>query len=633
MSDHKPASRHTAEVNAALGRELPFDDTQDFEDSHRGFIASLPNGGVIKDDDGNVVWDFNDKAQAQEGTDAPDTVNPSLWRMVQLLGIGGLFEVTEGIYQVRGADLSNITFIEVPDGVVVMDPCLSAEPARFGLDLYREHRGDRPVVGVIYTHSHTDHYGGVRGIVDEADVVAGKVQIVAPEGFVKATLDEFVIGGNACSRRTSLQYGSLVKGGPTGTMTAGLGLGTSTGWTTLIQPTVDITETGQKLNIGGLEFEFQLAPDSEAPSEMFFYIEQYRAFCPAEDATHTQHNLYTLRGAKIRDALAWSKHIKDARLRYADKTDVMFAPHHWPVWGKEAVVKQLKLTQAMYKHLHDQTMHAANAGYTMLEAAEQIQLPTSLAHEWTTRGYYGTTSHNVKSIWAFYLGWYSGNPAQLWELPPEPAASRYVEFMGGADAVLEKAQRTFDEGDYRWTAQVVNHVVFDDPTNERAKALLADTYEQLGYQAEAGTWRGWFVSGAKELREGVQDLPTVDLQSADTINAMPVDMFLDYLAIRLNAEKADGNDLTVNLKVTDPEVEYAVVVEHATLDYEPGNLPDADATVTLDRPALSDLMTGTSTIAQMVDDGRVTVDGDSGAVERLAGMLDEFEFWFNIVTP
>ncbi|SDR92506.1 Alkyl sulfatase BDS1, metallo-beta-lactamase superfamily [Paraoerskovia marina] len=633
MSDHKPASRHTAEVNAALGRELPFDDTQDFEDSHRGFIAPLPNGGVIKDDDGNVVWDFNDKAQAQEGTDAPDTVNPSLWRMVQLLGIGGLFEVTEGIYQVRGADLSNITFIEVPDGVVVMDPCLSAEPARFGLDLYREHRGDRPVVGVIYTHSHTDHYGGVRGIVDEVDVVAGKVQIVAPEGFVKATLDEFVIGGNACSRRTSLQYGSLVKGGPTGTMTAGLGLGTSTGWTTLIQPTVDITETGQKLNIGGLEFEFQLAPDSEAPSEMFFYIEQYRAFCPAEDATHTQHNLYTLRGAKIRDALAWSKHIKDARLRYADKTDVMFAPHHWPSWGKDAVVKQLKLTQAMYKHLHDQTMHAANAGYTMLEAAERIQLPTSLAHEWITRGYYGTTSHNVKSIWAFYLGWYSGNPAQLWELPPEPAASRYVEFMGGADAVLEKAQRTFDEGDYRWTAQVVNHVVFDDPTNERAKALLADTYEQLGYQAEAGTWRGWFVSGAKELREGVQDLPTVDLQSADTINAMPVDMFLDYLAIRLNAEKADGNDLTVNLKVTDPEVEYAVVVEHATLDYEPGNLPDADATVTLDRPALSDLMTGTSTIAQMVDDGRVTVDGDSGAVERLAGMLDEFEFWFNIVTP
>jgi alkyl sulfatase BDS1-like metallo-beta-lactamase superfamily hydrolase len=464
MSDVKNATDHTARANSALKEQLPFDDTTDFEDAHRGFIAPLPDNGVIKDAHGSVVWDLTDKAQAPEGEPSPDTVNPSLWRVAQLLGVSGLFEVVEGIYQVRGADLSVITFIEVPDGLVVVDPCLSAEPAAYCLDLYRAHRGnDREIVTVIYTHSHTDHYGGVRGVIDEADVVSGKVKVIAPVGFVKATLDEFVIAGNACSRRTSLQYGSLVEGGPRGTMTAGLGLGTSTGWTTLIQPTQEVTQTGETLSLGGMQFEFMLAPDSEAPSEMFFYIDDYKAFCPAEDATHTQHNIYTLRGAKIRDALAWSKHLKEARLRYADKSEVMFAPHHWPTWGREAIAEQLITNQYMYKYLHDQTMHAANAGYTMVEAAENIQLPDSLAQQWTTRGYYGTTSHNVKSIWAFYLGWYSGNPATLWELPPEEASKKYVEFMGGAEAVLEKARQTFDNGEYRWTAQVVNHVVFAEP--------------------------------------------------------------------------------------------------------------------------------------------------------------------------
>lgn len=588
---------------------------------------------MIKDDNGTVVWSFPDKALAPEGEPAPDTVNPSLWRMAQLLGAGGLFEVVEGIYQVRGADLSVITFIEVPDGIVVVDPCLSAEPARFCLDLYREHRGDRRVAGVIYTHSHTDHYGGVRGIVDEDEVKAGNVKVVAPEGFVKATLDEFVIAGNAGSRRTSLQYGSLVKGGPQGTMTAGLGLGTSTGWTTLIQPTDTVTATGQTMNIGGMQFEFMLAPNSEAPSEMFFYIDDYKAFCPAEDATQTQHNVYTLRGAKIRDALAWSKYAKEARLRYGDRAEVMFAPHHWPHWGSENIKRQLKSTQAMYKYLHDQTMHAANSGYTMVETAEMVELPESLANQWTTKGYYGTTSHNVKSMWAFYLGWYSGNPSTLWELPPEEAATKYVDFMGGAEAVLEKAQRTFDDGEYRWTAEVVNHVVFADPGNQRAKELLADTYEQLGYQSEAGTWRGWYLSGAQELRQGVQDLPTVDLQSEDTIDAMPIEMFLDYMAIRLNAEKAAGQTLSINLEITDTDEQYAVLVEHSTLDYEPGSQAGADATVSLDRTSLNRVMSGATTMQQLGADGAATVDGDGDALTRLEGMLDSFEFWFNVVTP
>lgn len=362
MSSPKPATNHTAARNGELARTMPFDDTQDFDDARRGFIAPLPDDGVIRNADGDVVWNFPDKAQAPLDEDAPDTVNPSLWRMVQLLGIGGLFEVVEGIYQVRGNDLSVISFVEVPDGIVVVDPCLSAEPATYALDLYREHRGDREVVAVIYTHSHTDHYGGVRGVVDEADVRSGKVRVVAPEGFVKATLDEFVIAGNANSRRTSLQYGSLVKGGPRGTMTAGLGLGTSTGWTTLIQPTDEISTTGQRMDLGGMTFEFMMAPNTEAPSEMFFYIEQLKALCPAEDATHTQHNVYTLRGAKIRDALAWSKYVKEARLRYGDRAEVMFAPHHWPTWGGDAIKQQLKTTQALYKYLHDQTMRAANSG-------------------------------------------------------------------------------------------------------------------------------------------------------------------------------------------------------------------------------------------------------------------------------
>ena len=633
MTDPKPATSATAAANAAVLKALPFDDTTDFDLCHKGFIAPLPDKGIIKDDKGKVVWNYPDEAVATEGDDAPDSVNPSLWRVSQLMGISGLFEVTEGIYQVRGVDLSVISFIEAPDGIVVMDPCLSAEPAKYSLDLYRKHRGDRDVIAVIYTHSHTDHYGGVRGVVEQADVDSGKVKIVAPEGFVKAVLDEFVISGNACSRRTSMQYGSLVKGGPRGTVTAGLGLGTSTGWTTLIQPTDTVTKTGQKMTLGGLEFEFMMAPDSEAPSEMFFYIDKYKALCPAEDATHTQHNVYTLRGAKIRDALAWSKYLKEVRLRYGDKADVMFEPHHWPMWGKKNIKKHLKINQAMYKYLHDQTMHAANSGHTQIEAGEMVELPDGLAQEWATRGYYGTTNHNVKSIWEFYLGWYSGVPATLHQLPPVPAAKKYVEFMGGADAVLEKAQKSFDEDDYRWTAQVVNHVVFADPKNEKAKTLLADAYEQLGYQTESGTWRGWYLSGAQELRQGVKDLPTVDLSSPDTIAAMPTDMYLDYTAIRIDTDKAAGKTITINLVVTDLKQKYVVLVENSVLDYEPGSSDDADVTVTLDRASLNKVLGGTSTASDLVKSGDAKIDGDASALTDLAGMLVDFPFWFNIVTP
>ncbi|WP_043317096.1 alkyl/aryl-sulfatase [Microbulbifer sp. HZ11] len=625
------ATETTQKSNAAVQSQLPFNNKQDFKDVKKGFIAPLPDNGVIKDDKGQTVWDLSAYAFAQ-GKEAPDTVNPSLWRQLQLLSEGGLYEVTPRIYQVRSADLSNITFIEGDNGIIVMDPLISAETAKASLDLYREHRGNKPVVAVIYTHSHVDHYGGVRGIVDEADVTSGKVKIIAPAGFLEEAVSENVFAGNTMGRRASYMYGNLLPKDPKGTLGTGLGLGTSPGTVTIIPPTDTVTKTGQQIKVDGLTFEFLMAPGTEAPAEMHFYIPELKAVTAAENATHTLHNLYTLRGAKVRNAKAWANYLNESLQRWGDKAEVLFAPHHWPTWGNEHVVDHLKKQRDLYKYLNDQTLRMANQGFNMVETAEMMELPPELSQYWANRGYYGSVSHDTRAVWNYYLGFFDGNPARLYPLPPTEAGKKFVEYMGGADSVLQKAQKDYDAGNYRWVAQVLDNLVSAQPENQKAKNLLADALEQMGYQQENGPWRNFFLSGAKELREGVKKLPVPVTASPDTIANMPIEMFFDFLGIRLNGPKAAGKKMAFNISLPDIKGNYALMLENGVLNYGPP-VDKPDATVTINRSSLDDVIMGTAKIDDKVKDGSAKLGGDGAKFKEFLGMLDTFEFWWNISTP
>jgi alkyl sulfatase BDS1-like metallo-beta-lactamase superfamily hydrolase len=629
----KGASEATKQANGRVRQALPFSDTQDFADAKKGFLGTWAEP-TIKNAKGQPVWDFGSFSFLKE--EAPAEVNPSLWRIAQLNALHGLFQVTDAIFQVRGFDLSVTSFIEGKNGVVVVDPLLTKETAAAALTLYRKHRGSKPIVAVIYTHSHVDHFGGVRGMVDEKDVSAGKVKILAPEGFMKHAVSENVFAGNAMSRRATYMYGPLLPKGPTGTVDAGLGKTTSTGEVTLIPPTDTISKTGQKMRLGGLEFVFFMAPDTEAPSEMLFYIPEYKALCTAEDVTHTLHNLYTLRGAQVRDPLVWSGYLQEVLSLWGKDVQVAFASHHWPTWGNESVTKLIRSQRDVYKYLHDQTLHLANSGQTMLEIAETLKLPPALANVWANRDYYGTVSHNVKAVYQRYLGWFDGNPSHLHALPPEQAAKKYVEFMGGTDAVLQKAKGSFDAGDYRWAAQVLNHVVFASPNNDTARLLLADTLEQLGYQAESGPWRGFYLTGAMELRQGVKSLPAPDTASADVIGGMTPEMFLDFLAVRLDAAKASGKKVSFALVIADgnKQQEFAITLENSVLSYVAGKpRTPADSTLTLDKQTFSALGGGKLKLADAIQQGKAKVAGDQKKLDELMGLFDTFDFWFPIVTP
>jgi alkyl sulfatase BDS1-like metallo-beta-lactamase superfamily hydrolase len=631
----KPASDATKAANAAVLKELPFNNKQAFEDSKKGFIAPLENKGLVKNEKGDVVWDLPKFDFLSGDKPAPDTVNPSLWRQAQIMQhYTGLFEVTKGVYQVRGLDLSNITFIEAPEGVIVMDPLISAETAKAGLDLYRKERGDKPVVAVIHSHSHLDHYGGVMGVVSKEDIDSGKVKIYAPAGYTEAALNESVIGGNRQTRLSGYQYSQLVERSPTGNMTSGLGLDTSKGTVTFAVPTNVITKPVQKETIAGLDFEFMLAPDTEAPAEMFFYIPEYKALSTAEDAVHTQHNVYSLRGAKVRSAYNWAKYLKQANERWGDEAEVLYAPHHWPIWGKERISDHLTKQSAAYKYINDQSIRLANSGYDMVEAAEMIKLPKELQSEWGLRGYYGTTNHNVKAAIDKQFGWYNGNPATLHPLPRVDAGKKYVEYMGGADAILEKAKADFDKGDYRWVMQVLMQVVYADPSNMEARNLMADASEQLGYQTEAGTWRGWYLSAAKDLREGVKQLPVLGFASPDTVAAMPLELFFDYLSIRLDGTKAEGKTIKLNLDFPDTKQKYLLVVQYGVLQYHKDQqAKDADASLTLDRATLNEVIGGKLKVEQGVTGGKIKLDGDPKKFEEFVGLLDTFDPWYQVVMP
>lgn len=628
----KDATEATKAANAKLLDELPFSDKSDFENARKGLIAPLPIE-VIKGEAGNLIWNPAQYGFIGADEKAPDTVNPSLWRQSQLINLSGLFEVAEGIYQVRNLDLSNMTIIEGAEGITVVDPLVSKETAKVGMDLYYKHRGQKPVKAVIYTHSHVDHYGGVRGVVSEDDVKSGNAKIFAPEGFLEAAVAENVMAGNAMSRRASYMYGNLLKPDAKGQVGAGLGTTTSAGTVTLIPPTNIISETGHKETIDGLTYEFLMAPGSEAPAEMLWFIEEKKAIAAAEDCTHTLHNTYSLRGAKIREPLPWSKYLNQALVMWGDKAEVMFAQHHWPTFGNAEVKKLLKSQRDLYRYINDETLRLVNQGYTMREIAEQFELPDSLANVWANRGYYGSVYHDVAATYVLYLGWFDGNPATLHELPPTEASEKYVDFMGGADAVLKKAKEAYDKGDYRWVAQVVNHVVFADPENKDAKNLQADALEQLGYQAESGPWRNFYLSGAKELREGVAELPTPNTASADTVRAMTIEMFFDYLAVRLNGPKSADMQATFNFDFGD-DGKYFVELENGVLNHTANHAgDDVDATLTLSRETLNRIILGEEKLPAAITAGDVKIEGDSQKFEQFVNVLDKFEFWFNIVTP
>lgn len=610
---------------------LPFSDVQDFDDVDRGFIAAL-EPGIVRNTDGDVVWD-SDSYAFLEG-DCPPTVNPSLWRQSRLCARQGLFEVGDRIYQVRGLDLSSMTLVEGDTGVIVIDPLISAETAAAGLALYRAHRGDRPVTGVIYTHSHIDHFGGVKGVTRVEDVEAGRCPVLAPAGFVEHAVAENVYAGTAMGRRAAYMYGAALPRGPRGAVGAGLGPTTSTGTPTLITPTIDIEHTGQAETVDGVEIEFQMTPGTEAPAEMNFYFPQLRALCMAENATHTLHNLLTLRGALVRDPHVWSQYLTESINRFAYRSDVLFASHHWPTWGTERLTEYLSLQRDLYGYLHDQTLRAINRGATGIEIAESIELPPAIEKVWHTRGYYGSVSHNIKAIYQRYMGWFDGNPAHLWEHPPVESAMRHIEFMGGADQVLEKARRSFEDGDFRWVAQVLNYVIFADPDNAQAKALQADALEQLGFGSENGTWRNFFLMGAYELRHGAIGTPTVTT-APDIVGALTIDQIFDALALRVDGPRAWSTTLTIDWNFTDENSVHRTRLCNGLLVHfdTDGSLPAPDTTITLTRSLLIAVLLGGADPASLVADGSITVDGADGVLAMLVSVLDEPDPDFAIVTP
>ena len=559
--EQKPPTAIIAAANRSHAESLPFVDTRDFQDADRGFIGAL-QPCVITAADERVVWD-NDSYNFLNG-DAPDSVHPSLWRQSQLCAKQGLYEVVPGIYQVRGLDLSNISFIEGDTGIIVIDPLVSTETAAAALALYRQHRGEREVRAVIYTHSHVDHFGGVLGVTSQADVDAGKVAIIAPEGFTEHAVQENVYAGTAMARRAAYMYGAVLDRGPQGQVGCGLGQAPSLGEVALIVPTVDITSTGETHTVDGVDIEFQMAPGTEAPAEMHFYFPQFRALCMAENATHNLHNLLTLRGALVRDPHGWAGYLTEAIDTFADRADVVFASHHWPTWGHDNIVEYLSLQRDLYAYLHDQTLRQLNQGYTGSEIAEMFQMPPALEKAWHTHGYYGSVSHNVKAVYQRYMGWFDGNPARLWQHPPEASGPRYVAALGGIDRVVELAQQAFDGSDFRWAATLLDHAIFTDEQHGAARELYADTLEQLAYGAENAVWRNFFLSGATELRVGNFGTPTQVASPSLVAQLTPEQMF-DTFAINIDGPRAWDLDLAVDVTFADVATNYRLALRNGVL--------------------------------------------------------------------
>lgn len=625
----------TAEKNAEWYSKLDFSDRREFGNAERGMLDNAEET-IIYNDDGTTAWDL--PSYGDLSGDAPDTVNPSLWRNTQLNAKAGLYEVCNGIYQVRGFDMSNATFIRTDNGWIIFDVLMCRENMQAAKTLMEKRFGTLDVKAVLYSHSHVDHFGGAEGAIDrnnvadsrlsiEQQLASGKTVVLAPEGFLKHAISENVYAGIAMARRAQYQYGTVLEKGSKGALSIGIGMGQSTGQVALIPPTFEIGSDTPALTIDGLKIEFQLTPGTEAPAEMNAYFPKYRALWMAENCTGTLHNLYTLRGAQVRDANDWAKYIIEADQKFCDKTDVVFQSHNWPHWGEE-IHEYLLNTAAIYKFIHDQTLHYMNLGYTSTEISSMISLPDALEKVWYTRQYYGTLSHNSKAVYQKYLGWYDANPVDLDPLPPSETAKKLVEYLGSTNAVLLRAKKDYNKGEYQWVAQITKELVFADPTNQKARNLCADALEQLGYQAESGTWRNVYLMGAAELRSGnLSGRARTANGLTNSMRAMTVSMLLDYIAILSDGNAAQNDDLTLNLNVTDENEQFYVTRKNGVLLAYPGeNRTDAQASVTCKRLQLFALMTGQQA-------GQVQITGDATVLKRLLAYASKFEKTFNIIEP
>ncbi len=628
--DAKPASAATTAANAAVRGQLPFSDRADFDEVSRGLIASFE--GEIRDAAGRAVWNTHDY-DFLRGT-APDTVNPSLWRIAQLNAHAGIFRVVDRIYQARGMDLANMTIVEGDDGLFIIDPLMTSETARAALELYYTKRPRKPVVAVAYTHSHADHFGGVRGVVDEADIKAGKVKIYAPAGFLEHAISENVFAGTAMFRRSLYQGGSLLPRGARGQVDAGLGKsGPAGGTVTLIEPNVVVGKPFETHTIAGIEVEFQLTPGTEAPAEMNLYLPQLQALCMAENAVRMMHNLLTPRGAEVRDAKAWSRYIDDALVRYGDKADVMFTQHSWPTWGGEAIRTLLADERDMYAFMNDRTLHLMNQGLTPNEIAEAMPgLPGELGKKWYLRGYYGSLSFNVRAVYQRYLGFYDANPANLDPLTPVDMGKRYVAALGGPDKVLALMREAMAKGDDRWAVELGNKLVFAAPDNKVAREAQADALEQLGYRSESAIWRNMYLLGAHELRQGVGQ--GSGRTTGDLVRAATPAMFMDLLAVRLDSDKAVGHDMRLNWIFDDLGESFALTLRNGVLTYrEHARHPKADASVMMSKATLDRINLRQTDFATAIRQGDIRLEGDAARFTGLIGTLTSFNPMFNIVTP
>jgi alkyl sulfatase BDS1-like metallo-beta-lactamase superfamily hydrolase len=628
----KDASASVVAQNAAMLQALPFSDTADFDDAARGFLGSIENAKITSAQ-GRTVWSLEPYGFLSKA-EAPATVNPSLWRQSRLNMQHGLFEVVLGVYQVRGLDIANMTLIEGDTGVIVVDTLTSIEGARAALELYFAHRGRKPVAAVIFTHTHTDHWGGARGVLDDEMLASGRVPIIAPNFFMEHAVSENIIAGPAMLRRAQYQFGPFLAKGPRGQVDCGLGKSMAAGSVALVRPTDLIIATGDRRTIDGIEFEFQMAPNSEAPAEMHFFIPRYKLLNLAENCTHNFHNLLPFRGADVRDALAWSKYLGEALQMWGGRAEAMCGQHHWPVWGRERIDTMIRQQRDLYKFTHDQTIRLMNHGLTASEIAETIRLPNSLQGAWHTRGYYGHVRHNVKAIYQKYLGWYDANPVHLDPLPPVEAGKKYIAYMGGADALLARAREDFAKGEFRFVAEAVSHLVFADPDNQAARALLADSFEQLGYAAESSTWRNAYLFGAQELRQGMPKAPPRPAMPRETLAALRTEQLWDVLGVRLNGPKSEGKHTVLNWTFTDTNERFVLRLENCALTYsEDAQADDADAGFTLARGTLDEVIAKQTSFPDAVALGKIKVSGNPAKLAELMELMDEFPRMFEIVEP
>ncbi len=627
----KGPSRYTIELQSGQRATLPFDDERDFEEAKRGFIAAPPYKQIMAEA-GNVAWDMA-SYEWLLGDEDFDTIHPSLQRQAVLNMAYGLYEVLpDKIYQVRGYDLANITFIKSDSGWIVFDPLTAKETAAAALAFINEQLGSRPVVAVVYSHSHADHFGGVRGVVEEADVRSSKVKVIAPVGFMDHAVSENVYAGNAMTRRLFYQYGVLLPRSPYGHVDQSIGKNTATGNLGLIPPNVIVEDDFEEMTVDGVKMVFQNTPGTEAPAEMNTWFPDWKAFWAAENVTGTIHNIYTLRGAQVRDALKWSKGINEALYRFGRSAEVMFASHSWPRWGNDRIQEVMRAQRDAYGHLNNYVLHLANQGVTINEIHNVYTLPDSLEQNWAAHSYHGSEAHNSRAVINRYLGYWDANPATLIPVSPRDSAPLYVEMMGGATRIIAKGKELYDAGEYLLAAEILNKLVFAEPDNQQAKDLLADVYEQIGYQRESPSVRNSFLAGAFELRNGIPEGASPKSSGPDVVRAMTTALWLDFLGIRLDATKADGLHYVYNLVTPDNGEKFVVELSNNTLTNIQGQqAADADMTITVDRSDLESVMMGVATFDDLVGQGKATMEGNRKAFDDLRAMLVQFAMGFQIL--